>query len=363
MLGTVGLVSICFLAISLSLWFGDTTISLVILAVLFYLILGFINTINAHLKHLQQIVEHIDTRHFDHRDIHFKPVGDSHFLEKLLTSYRELGRVNTEHESRSKEVEYAAMQVIDISGQVKLNVQTQADATTSTASAITEMSHALDEVNQQINQTNESALQASQTARAGKSTLNSLNKAVNDVSDYAHSTQSRMESLNNLVIGVEQITESIKQISQQTNLLALNASIEAARAGEHGRGFAVVAEEVRALAERTSESTDDIVENINNVLEQSGDIVNTMRLVVDNADDCKTRLSEVGQAFVEIEDATEKVKAQMETVSTVSTQQAIATHEISEHIEQVVIGAQANSEIAEQSESVANHLKKLTQTA
>lgn len=91
-------------------------------------------------------------------------------------------------------------------------------------------------------------------------------------------------------------------------------------------GGAVVAEELRALAERTSELTDNIVSDIGNVLQQSNDIV----------------------------------KSQKEIVSTVSTQQAIATNEISEYIAQVVIGAHANSEIALQSESVANHLRKLT---
>ena len=70
---------------------------------------------------------------------------------------------------------------------------------------------------------------------------------------------------------------------------------------------------------------------------------------------------EVDKAFSDIEAATEQVKLQMEIVSSVSTQQAVATNEISEHIARVVLGAQANAEVAVQSESVANHLRKLTQ--
>ena len=325
--------------------------------------LGFAFTAHQQLRDIRTIIEHIDTRHFDHRNIHFQSVGESSVLEQLMKSYKELGRVNAEHSDRNKEVEYAALQVIDISSKVKLNVQAQADATTSTASAVTEMSHSLDEVSGQIKQTNDSALLASKTAIQGKQSLQSLHHAVVDVAEHAQSTQHRMVELNQLVSSVEQITESIKQISQQTNLLALNASIEAARAGEHGRGFAVVAEEVRALAERTSESTDNIVSNIGNVLQQSSDIVNTMGLVVDNAKACEDRLGEVEGAFIDIEGATDKVKTQMEIVSAASSQQAIATNEISEHIAQVVMGAQANSEIAVQSESVANHLRKLTQAS
>lgn len=189
----------------------------------------------------------------------------------------------------------------------------------------------------------------------------SLSNAVTNVNKRAKITQQRMVSLNELVINVEKITESIQQISQQINLLALNASIEAARAGEFGLGFAVVAEEVRALAKRTHNSTDSIVANIDDVLKESSEIVSTMSEVVIQTDVCLQKVNEVDISFNDIEKATEQVKHQMEIVSNVSTEQAAATHEISEHIAQVVLGAQANSDIAVQSQLVANHLRKLTQ--
>lgn len=326
-----------------------------------YLTCGLAVIINQELKQINQVVEHINTKHFDHRDIHFNTLMSAPFLEELLRTYRELGRINSHHEEKNKEVEYAAIQVIETSSKVKQNVQSQSDATTSTAAAITEMSQSLVEVNNEITNTHKSSCLASDVAHQGKSTLVSLNQAVSDVNQRAQATQVRMVSLNELVKNVEKITESIQQISQQTNLLALNASIEAARAGQFGRGFAVVAEEVRALAERTHASTDTIVANINEVLNESSEIVATMSTVVDETDVCLSKVSEVEMAFTEIEQATEQVKAQMEIISSVSTQQAVATNEISEHIEKVVLGAQANAEIAVQSESVANHLRKLTQ--
>lgn len=332
-----------------------------LLLIFVYLLLGIIYIFNSQLTQIKYVIEKINMKNFDHRDICFNSLIDSSFLEQLLKTYRELGRMNTQHEERNKEVEYSAIQVIDTSSKVKENVKSQSDATNSTAAAITEMSQSLDEVNGEITNTLNSSCLASDISYQGKQSLTSLNQAVEDVGQQAQSTQKRMISLNKLVINIEKITESIQQISQQTNLLALNASIEAARAGQFGRGFAVVAEEVRALAERTHLSTDTIVANISEVLIESKEIVETMNDVVNQADICLLKVNEVDTAFSDINQATEAVKEQMEIVSSASTQQAMATNEIAEHIERVVLGAQANAEIAIQSESVANHLRKLTQ--
>ena len=117
----------CLSAASLSIWWADTATSVALLLVLLYLMIGFAFTAHQQLRDIRTIIEHIDTRHFDHRN---------------------------------KEDEYAALQVIDISSEVKSNVQAHADSTISTASAVTEMSHSLAKVSGQIKQTNESALLA-----------------------------------------------------------------------------------------------------------------------------------------------------------------------------------------------------------
>lgn len=351
-----------FISLFIGLFYLPTSYLAALCVVFLYLTSAIIYILHNQLTLIRLAIKQINTHDFDHREVHFPSLIDSRLLTELLKTYRELGRVNENYKEKNKEVEYSANQVIDIASQVKNNVVLQSDATNSTASAITQMSQSLDEVNKEIKLTHENAYLASEKAHQGKAELTLLKHTINEANQDAKITQEGMILLNGLVVNVEQITKSIQQISQQTNLLALNASIEAARAGEHGRGFAVVAQEVRDLAERTHSSAQNIVTTIDNVLLKSTDIVDAMNSVVAQTNKCLKNVVQVDNALSDIEHATEQVNQQMEIVSTVSTQQSQATNEIAQHIAQVVVGARANSDIAIESELVANHLRKITQS-
>jgi len=328
----------------------------------FYLLLGISVITKQQIGHLTQVLEQINVKDFDHRDVHFNSIFNTKLLEQLLRTYRELGRINTYHTERNKEVEFSASQVIETSSQVKENVQKQSDATNSTAAAVEELSQSLKEVNTEISNTYQSSRLAAELSEQGQKSLQLLNVAVSDVNTQAQNTQQSIVLLDELVKSVREITESIHQISQQTNLLALNASIEAARAGDMGRGFAVVASEVRDLAIKTTTATDSIDEKINLVLDETTKIVETMSTVVQKTEHSLEKTQLVDEAFNDIYTATDEVKLRMDSVNSVSLQQTATTQEIAKHISLVVIGAEENAKVAVQSEQVANHLRKLTKT-
>lgn len=112
---------------------------------------------------------------------------------------------------------------------------------------------------------------------------------IDQLTTILDSSQASIDSLNNLVDKIGDAVNIIQEIAEQTNLLALKAAIEAARAGEQGRGFAVVTDEVRALASRTHQSTEEITKVVTA-------IQNQMSEVVTNIDQCNEQGSQTLEA-------------------------------------------------------------------
>ena len=168
--------------------------------------------------------------------------------------------------------------------------------------------------------------------------LDTVQQAINNIrqqSDHTRDNAAKIESLAKQTHDIGSIVSTIDDIAAQTNLLALNAAIEAARAGEAGRGFAVVADEVRALASRTTASTQEISQMVKNVQAEAQMATESINTSVANMDTVAEDASHIMDIFNDISTHVSEVNTQITQIATAAEEQTTATSEISTHMQNI----------------------------
>ncbi|CAM3790203.1 methyl-accepting chemotaxis protein [Vibrio aquimaris] len=196
----------------------------------------------------------------------------------------------------------------------------QADHTSTMATSVQEMVSTINEISESTAVAVEGVHQATINAQSGRSVVEETVRNIGELSQILSDSQGSISSLNDHVDKIGDAVNIIQGIAEQTNLLALNAAIEAARAGEQGRGFAVVADEVRALASRTHQSTEEITKVVT-------DIQTQMATVVTNIDQCNEQGQQTLTASETLDDSLGQIITDMTNIQANSERIASAIEE------------------------------------
>ncbi|MBZ5597980.1 MAG: methyl-accepting chemotaxis protein [Acidobacteriia bacterium] len=274
------------------------------------------------------------------------------FMDKLHQMISELAENTRALTTASEEISRSSQEQ-------SRGARMQSEQTTQVATAMQEMASTV----QQVSENSENAANASQKAAAAareggkivEQTLSRMRAIADSVGDTAH----KVQKLGKRSDEIGQIISVIDDIADQTNLLALNAAIEAARAGEQGRGFAVVADEVRKLAERTSQATKQITDMISSIQTETRSAVTAMHAGTKEVETGVEATSHAGSSLHEIIHMSEQVGDMIAHIATAATEQSAATEEINGSIEQIARITASTATSAQQTTSAFEDLSGL----
>lgn len=224
----------------------------------------------------------------------------------------------------------------------------QADHTTTMATAVQEMVATINEISESTTIAVEGVQQAAGNAENGRLVVESTVTNIGQLSSTLSSSQQSIGSLNSHVDKIGGAVHIIQEIAEQTNLLALNAAIEAARAGEQGRGFAVVADEVRALASRTHQSTEEITNVVSAIQSQMSNVVADIEQCNSQGHETLAASEQLDNSLQQIINDMGSIQANSERIASAIEEQGIVMNQVSESITELNTISDNNMHSAQQ---------------
>ena len=340
--------------------------SIMVIAAVLLVIFGIVGVVlsNTFLRPLQQIKDNLD-------DI---AAGEGDLTRRLpINGDDELGQLAGSFNRFVEKIHGLVRQIVDMTGQLtelvgQVSAQTQRSEeamerqrheTDQVATAINEMSAAAHEVAQSAQGAAEAAQKTDTEGQAAKQVVDGsierIHTLVQDIRDSGVS----LDTLQKDVSSIVSVLDVIRSIAEQTNLLALNAAIEAARAGEAGRGFAVVADEVRALASRTQQSTQEIQGMIDRLQKGTQDAVTAMRRSSDAGDVTSEQANRAGTSLDAIAQLIATINAMNAQIASAAEEQTAVAEEINRSVHQIAVAVDSVADETERGAQTARSLAGL----
>ena len=268
-------------------------------------------------------------------------------LGQVVTMREQLAETLTVMRDGAHRVSDMASDLNAQASQVDRAMTEQSEATGRIAATIEQITHSIRELSTSAEDARRLANQSGEASRQGAGVVETTIREIEKIAAAIGTLSGDMERLGGQFESVANVVGLIKEIADQTNLLALNAAIEAARAGEQGRGFAVVADEVRKLAERTTQATEDISRTIQEIRASKDSALSGIGAAVDQAAEGVRLASSAGRAIDAIGQEVRAVHGVIGGIAGGLGEQSRATQNIARDIDRISAMARDSREAAE----------------
>ncbi len=253
----------------------------------------------------------------------------------------------------------AAEELSTVTQEASRGLQQQNNEIEQAATAVNEMTAAVEEVARNAVSTSEASNQSTQAAREGRDRVVETVDAIQTMTHDVQNTALMIEGLAAQGRDIGKVLDVIRAIAEQTNLLALNAAIEAARAGEAGRGFAVVADEVRALAHRTAQSTQEIEKMVAGIQNGTGEAVSSMQQSNQRTQSTLEMARAAGIALEQITQSIQLINERNLVIASASEEQAQVSREVDRNLVNIRDLATQSAAGANQTSAATHELSRL----
>jgi methyl-accepting chemotaxis protein len=284
-------------------------------------------------------------------------------VESLNQTFEKIHSIVSTVSTNSDQMLQAAENVSRVSASASEGMTRQNMETDSVATAMEQMSATVGEIANNASDANAAASDANKHAQHGNQTVGAATQSINDLADAVKEAAQVINKLASDSESIGKVLDVIRGIAEQTNLLALNAAIEAARAGEQGRGFAVVADEVRTLASRTQESTQEIQSMIETLQNGAANAVKVMDNGEKQAESSVNQAREAAEALLQITGSVAQITEMNRHIAEASEQQRQVSNEVSNSIHSIsqesALTAEGSQQMDSESAELANIAKSL----